>query len=111
MVAAILELDVELVPDMIADRLRDGDAAWAGGAFDAGGEVDAVAVNVAVLGDNVAEVDADAHLNPAVVGKLGVLFAHPLLDASRAFDRADDAGELGEEAVAGQLDHPAVVSG
>ena len=67
LLAHILEGEVEPVADMVADRRRNRDAAGLGDAFDARRDVDAVAIDVVVLDDDVAEIDADAELDAAIL--------------------------------------------
>ena len=50
--------------DLIAHRARDADAAGLGERFQARRHVDAVAEDVVVLDDHVAQIDADAELDP-----------------------------------------------
>ena len=89
---------------------RDADPAWLGHRFEPGGDVHAVAENVAVLDDDFADVDADAKLDASAAGNPVV--ASAIRAAPRgASDRIDDAGELDQEAVAGKLDDPAMAGG
>ena len=74
------------------------------------GDVDAVAHEVAVgLLDHVAEVDADAEHDAAVLGNAGIAFDHGVLNLDRAAHRVDDAAELDNAAVAGALDDAPMV--
>jgi hypothetical protein len=66
-------------------------------------------VAVLSLHDNVAEVDAYAHVDALPVGHAVVAFGHAALEDNRAFDGIDYAGELGQDAVAHQLEDAAVV--
>ena len=90
---------------------RDADAARLGDALQACGDVDAVAVDARLVVDDIAEVDADAELHPTICFDGGVALGHRLLDGDRALDRVHDAGELGEDAVAGRVDDAAAVLG
>ena len=54
-----------------------------------------------LVDDDVAEIDADAELHAARRLDRGVALGHRPLDGDRALDRVHDAGELGEDAVAG----------
>jgi hypothetical protein len=61
--------------------------------------------------DDIAEVDADAELHAARGVYVGVALSHGLLDGKRALDGVHDAYELGEDAVADDInDAPAVLS-
>ena len=85
-----------------ADRARLGDA------FQSRGDVDAVAHQVAVaLLDDVAEMNADAEIDAAVLGGRPALRSTmAVLHLDRAAHRVDHAAELDEAAVAGALDDP-----
>jgi hypothetical protein len=66
LLAEILEFHAEPVAGLIADRARDADAAGLGELLQARGHVHAVAEDVVVLADHVAQVDADAEADLAV---------------------------------------------
>ena len=87
----------------IAARLRER--------LEPGGDVDAVAVNVVALDDDVAEVDADAERDALVLGQLALALGDAPLHLDRALHRLDHARELHERAVAHQLDDAAVQPG
>ena len=80
--------------------------------FEARGDVDAVAHQVAVaLLDDVADMNADAEFDAPVLRHAGVALDQAVLHFDRAADRVDDAAELDDAAVAGALDSTAVMSG
>ena len=65
LLAEILEGDVvEPVADLVAHRAGDADAARLGKHLEARRDIDAIAENVVLLDDHVAEIDADAELDP-----------------------------------------------
>ena len=112
LLAEILECDVvQPVADLIAHRARDADAAGLGEHFEARRDVDAVAEDVVVLDDHVAEIDADAELYPPRRRDVGVAPRHPALDLGSAQHGVGDAVELDQHAVAGGLDDAAAVLG
>ena len=74
-------------------------------------DVDASPIDVVVLEDDVAEVDADAELDAAVLRHIGVALAHPALDVGGAGHRVHHARELDQHAVAGELDDAALMLG
>ncbi len=77
--------DAEPAADLVADRARDADAARLGQLLQARGDVDAVAEDVVVLADHVAEVDADPELDLALAAPTSLLRArHAALDLDRA---------------------------
>src|SRR5271165_21112 len=91
---------------------RNADTARLGQAFEPGGNIDAVAKDVAVLDDDIADIDADAELDAAVRWHRCIAFGQRCcLHLCRAAERVDDAGELDQKAIAGRLDDPALMVG
>ena len=107
--ALVLEVQVEAGADVIAHGGRNRDATRIGHAFQASGDVHAIAKDVTVLDDDIAEVDADAHFDPALGRHLFVAGKHTALDFGRACDRVHDTLKFGQQPVAGVLDDPAAV--
>ena len=58
--------------------------------------------------DHLAQIDADAHVDALILGEALVPLPHAALDVGGAFDRIDDAGELGQKPIAHQLEDCAV---
>ena len=94
---------------MVADRARDADAARRRQPLQPRRDVDAVAINIAAIGDHVAEIDADAKSQAALLGEVQIAVGHRALDFAGTAHRVDDAGEFRQHAVAGGLDDPAVM--
>jgi hypothetical protein len=109
--ADILEAGIELAGDIGMHPTRDADAARIGQAFEAGGQIHPVAEYVALLDDDVADIDAHAKFDAALCRCRGVVGAHLLLQLDRTAHRVDDAGELGKQAVAGRFDDAAPMLG
>jgi hypothetical protein len=109
LVAQILEAEIELVANLVAHDPADADAARIGQGFEACGEVDAVAVNVALVDDNIAEIDADAEFNRRLSGNVGAALCHVALHLDRTANRIDDTGEFNQCAIAGGFDEAAAV--
>jgi hypothetical protein len=65
---------VEAARSILANAGRTANAARLGQAFEAGGDVDAVAKDVAVFDDDVADVNADAELDAVVRRQRGIAF-------------------------------------
>ena len=91
--------------------MRHGDSAGLCDAFKPRGDIDAIAENIVVIDNHVAEVDADPKLDPPVLGNSGVAGRHIPLDFGGAFDRIHDARKLDQHSVAGQLDDSALMLG
>ena len=111
LLAQILERDAEPVAGLIANGARDADAAGLGELLQARGHVHAIAEDVVVLADHVAEVDADAKADLAPRRRVAVAPRHAPLDLDRARHRIRDARELDQHAVPGGLDQPPLVLG
>ena len=108
LLAAILERVGQLVANLIADDTRYADAGRIGERLEPRRDIDAVAEDVVILGDDVAEVDADAEFEPPLGGDIAVARGHLALHPNGATHRIDDAGELDKEPVAGGFDDPPV---
>ena len=93
---------------MVAHRARDADAARCGQPLQPCGDVDAVAIDVAAVGDHVAEIDADAKPQAALLGEIQISVGHPALNFTGAAHRVDHAGEFRQQAIVGSLDDPSM---
>jgi hypothetical protein len=105
----ILEAIGELVADLIADDPRDAQAARLRERLQARCNIDPIAENIVAIGDDVAEIDADAELNAPLVRHICLAREHPALKLDSAAHRIHDTGELDQHAVAGGLDYAAAV--
>ena len=75
LLAQITEGEVELARSVLAYPRRNANATGLGQAFEPRRNVDAVAKDVAILDDDVADVDADPKFD-AAVGHIGVAPGH-----------------------------------
>ena len=108
--AAIDKGLLHLVAHLPPGVLREANPAGIGNALDPRSDVDPIAHQVAVgLLDHVAEMNADPEFDAFVLRDAGVALGRAALDRDGAAHRVDDAAELDDEAVAGALDHPAVM--
>ena len=89
----------------------DADAAGVGDPLQPRGDIDAVAENIVVIDDDVADMDADAEFDPLRLGDVDIAHGHAALDLDRATDRIDGAAEFDQHAVAGGLDDAAAIFG
>jgi hypothetical protein len=96
-------LEWKVVPGVVANRTGHQDAARLGGLLQTGGNVDAVAEDIPVCGDDVSDVDTDAKQQGAA--NLPALSLHVDCEA----DSTDCACELCQEAITHRLDDAAVV--
>ena len=97
----------ELALNLIVDGARDAHPAGVGELLQPRRYVDAVAEDVALGLDDVAEVDADAKGHAAVRIERGVTPAKLGLNLDPAAHRLDRAREFGQHRIAGRTDHPA----
>ncbi|HZS84803.1 MAG TPA: hypothetical protein VFA50_18145 [Stellaceae bacterium] len=89
---------------------RDDDAGGIGQRPEAGGDVDAVAEEIAVIDDDIAEIDADAQAQAAIGGDRSVEALDCALKGDGAVDGFDGIGEFGEKPVARGLDDMAAAA-
>src|SRR6266542_1409610 len=73
--------------------------------------VDRIPEDVAAVDHDVADIDADAELDPLLVRHVGIALRHAALDVHGTTHRVHDTAELGQHAVAGVLDDPPTVLG
>src|SRR5262249_42887057 len=107
LLAYVLERKTESLADRIADAARDADTARLGQAFEPRSDIDAVAEDVLLVVDHVAEVDPDSVFDALGLRHAGIVLGHAALHLDRAAHGVNDRGEFDERAIAGQLDEPA----
>jgi hypothetical protein len=110
-VAQVFEGEIEPTADHLMDDVRDADAAGRGEALESHRDVDAIAVDIVVVNDHIAKVDADPDLDAVPRLEAGIVLGDVPLDLDRAVDGVDDAGELDQGAIAGELDNAAAMIG
>jgi hypothetical protein len=99
----------EFVPDLISHYPRNADATWFRQCFQSRGHVDAVAKDVVLLDNHVAEIDPNPKSDALVLGRFGVANCHSTLDLRSTAYCVHDTGKFGKQAVAGVLYDPAPV--
>ena len=109
--ADIFELAVEPAAEVIVGGARDGHAARLAQLLEAGGDVHPVAVDAALLGEDVGQVDPDPEVDPLGPRHVTLALGDAALDGDRALDRIDHARELAQRVVAGEVDDPAAMLG
>src|SRR5271165_5086424 len=81
-------------------------------AFESRRDIDAIPHETAVAFlDHVADMDADAKLDPSLGRQAGVALDHAVLHLDGAAHRVDYAAKLGERPIAGALEHTSIVHG
>ena len=86
-------------------------AAGVGERLQPGGNIDAVAIDIVGIADDVADIDADAEFNALFRGHPDIAVDHTALDVDGAAYGVDHADEFHQHPVAGGLDDSATVLG
>ena len=92
---------------LLMHRARNADAADFGQAFEACGDVDTIAKEIALAHNHVADANADAVEHLPAVRISEVPRAHAFLDIDGAAYRVDGARELGKNCIAGGIENAA----
>jgi hypothetical protein len=103
LLAHVLETEGKLIAYLVVHYSRDAYAAWLGQRLETCRDVDAIAIDVVVIADDVADVDADAELDSPVRGHLRVALNHSALNIDCAAYCVDNADEFNQHAVARRL--------
>jgi hypothetical protein len=96
-------LDIQAMLDQIVDGLGDADSVRFGFAEESGGDVDAIAKNIALAEEDVAEMNADAVVEDFFRREALAGLGDDALDFNGAGDGRLDAVERGQAAIAGVL--------
>src|SRR6185437_5477305 len=91
---------LDLPPGILGNR----DVAGLGDALEPRRDVDAVAIDVFALEDDVADADADAEYDSTILRHTRIDLLHGPLNCHSAFDGVHDARELDELAIAHEFD-------
>jgi hypothetical protein len=94
LLADVFEGEVELARGVLLHASRDADAARLREAFEPSGDVDAVAKDVAVLNDDVSNINANAELDPIFGRSRHIAFSHCSLNFDGAAQCVDDTDKL-----------------
>ena len=111
LLAEVLEAEAQLIAHLIVDIARNQDAAWFGECFQPCCYIDAIAVDIILITDDVADVDPDTEFDATIESYLGIAFGHAALDVYRVAHSVDDTDEFHQHAVARGLNDTATVLG
>ena len=102
-----LELEGKFAFDVVKCRAGNADFAWFSQLLQPGRHIYPIAVDAAiVLLDHISEINTEAELHAAVVGKLAVAPCEFVLDFDSAFYCFYSTGKFREKAVASGVDQP-----
>ena len=99
--------NLHLTPDLPIGVIGHAHPAWLGDAFKPGSHVDAVAEDIVVIDDDIADMDANTELNPFILWHKSILLNHAALDFDGPTHRIHGTGKLDQHAVARGFDDPA----
>jgi hypothetical protein len=110
-IAAVRETNVDPIADALVDDGGDADPTWLGQRLQARGDVDAIAVEVVLFKDDIAEIDADSEHDGRLARGCIRQRRAGALHRKGAVYGIDHAAELDDGTVADQLYDAAVVGG
>src|SRR5262245_12308021 len=109
--ADVLEWYLHDLPNLIVNGLRNADSARVGELLEANSDVHARTVEIVLFDDNIPKIHANAELHSLVVWDGLIAFRDLVLNFDSAANGLDDAGELGDDAVACAAEDTPLVCG
>src|SRR3974390_1887752 len=97
--------------DLSVNIIRDADAARVGATFEPGGNIHAIPEYVAVLDDDITDMDANAEFDALVLRHSCITFDHAALHLNGTARRIHGACELNQDTVTRSLDDTAAMLG
>ena len=94
---------------MISCRTGKTDTTWVGKSLKTCRDVDTVSQEIAVLLDDVAEVDTDTKLEPLIFRCIPLAFSHAGLNLHGGTNSVNDATEFNQEFVSRRFDNSTTV--
>ena len=94
MLAHVADFERELSLDLLVGIFGKADCAGTGQGLHASRNVEPIAVDIALVDDDIADIDADAELDPAIVWNVGIAPSHGTLDFQGTAHGLDRAGKL-----------------
>src|SRR5215475_7302529 len=107
----VLERQIEPPGGIFLNAGRHAEPTRFSQSFEPRRDVHAIAKNIAIFDDNIADVDANSKLNALVLRHSSISFSHAGLDLAGAAQRIHDTTEFDEQPIARRLHEPAVVRG
>ena len=111
MSAEIVEACLDLALDVIIGGPGDENAAGLGNPFETRRDVDALAIEIAALDHNVAEIDPNAQHDLAILWLIVVCGRHAVLQIDGALHGVDCAAKLDQHTISSNFENPALMLG
>jgi hypothetical protein len=105
----VIEGDTDLAADLTLRVVGDANAARLRDSLKAHRDIHCITQDVVFVDDYIADVNADAELDPLILRHIDILFGHAALNFVGTSDGVDHAGELNQGAVPCILDHTSVM--
>ena len=109
--ADILEWNLNDLPNLIVDSLRDTNSSRLGDLFEANSDVHAGTVKIVLFGDHIPEIHANAELHSLVLRDGDIAFLDFVLNLDSAANGLNNARELGDDAVSCCTEDVALMGG
>ena len=109
LLAHVAYIERELALDLVVGIFGKADRAGPGERLHASGNVDAIAIDIALVDDDVTDVDADAEFDPPIFGNCSVALCHGALDFHGATNGIDRARKFDKSTVTCGLDDTAAM--
>ncbi len=107
----VVEVHLDFRDDLLMDTAGNDHGTGLRQPLQTRGDVHAIAEDIVVLNDNIAEIDANSELDAAGLWRFRVSRRHAILKRHGAPDGIHHAGELGQEPIPRRLDNPSSVLG
>jgi hypothetical protein len=109
--AEIIEGNIELAGDVLENPTGDRNATGRRQLLEPGGDIDAVTQYIAVIFDDVADMDGHTKIEASIVRLVAIAFGHLALHQGGTGHCVNHRGEFGEKPVAsGFYDPPAMLA-
>jgi hypothetical protein len=107
--AYVFKADIKLALSIFLDASRNANSTRFGQAFQARGNINAVAEDIPRINQNVSHVDAYSKVDSAILGNDGITRRYFLLDFDSAKSGVNRAGKLNESGIAGRINNAAAM--
>jgi hypothetical protein len=111
LLAEVFESVVHAFLDQGMGLTRQANAALIGDSFQPRRNIDAVTMDIFLIDNDIAKIDADAELKALFAGRIGVASRHLFLDGDSTFESRLHGRELGQKSIARVFDNGSFMFG